>query len=110
MHVTMNYQNSHKGFALSVSHMLIACACSNGIVQLFTIENLKYAGSLLYSKAKKYCAENDFVCHTKDTEKDFQLFPILPDVIACQFMTSEKLGEFLRLQLFCFITLMYTSK
>ena len=110
MHVTMNYQPKNKGFVLFVSHMLIACACSNGIVRLFTIENLKYAGSLLYLKAKKYCAENAFVCHTKDTEKDFQLFPILLDAIACQFMTSEKLGEFLRLQLFCFITLMYTSK
>lgn len=71
-------------------------------MRLFTIENLKYAGSLLYSKAKKYCAENDIVCHTKDTEKDFQVFPILPDAIACQFMTSEKLGGFLRLEWSCF--------
>lgn len=86
----LNFQ-VNKGFALSISHKLIACACSNGIVRLFTIENLKYAGSLLYSKAKKL--ENEIVCHTRDTEEDFQIFPILPDAIACQFMMSEKLGE-----------------
>lgn len=69
---------------------------------LFTIESLKYAGSLLYSKSKQYCAESDIVSHAKDTEKDFQVLPILPDAIACQFMTSEKLGEYLILDLPCF--------
>ncbi|XP_060673982.1 uncharacterized protein LOC107430725 isoform X3 [Ziziphus jujuba] len=80
-----------KGFALSISNKLIACACSNGIVCLFNVETLKYAGSLLYSKSKQYCVESDIVSHAKDTEKDFEVLPVLPDAIACQFMMSEKL-------------------
>ncbi|PON63709.1 WD repeat containing protein [Trema orientale] len=80
-----------KGFAISVSDKLVACACSNGIVQLFTIDALKYAGSLLYSKDRKGCGENVIVCHAKDKENDFQLLPTLPDAVACQFSMSEKL-------------------
>lgn len=82
-----------KGFALSASNMLVACACSNGIVQLFASENLTYAGSVIYSKAKKSHGESDIVCNTKAAEKVDQVSPSLPDAIACQFSTSEKLGE-----------------
>ncbi|EXB89953.1 Mitogen-activated protein kinase-binding protein 1 [Morus notabilis] len=82
-----------KGFAVSVSDKLIACACSSGIVRLFTIETLKYAGSLSYSKDKKGggIGNNDIFCPNKDVETDFQLLPNLPDAVACQFMMSEKL-------------------
>ncbi|XP_030479012.1 uncharacterized protein LOC115696243 isoform X1 [Cannabis sativa] len=75
-----------KGFAISVSDKLVACACSNGIVQLFAIDTLKYVGSLLYSKDKKGCAEDDINSHAKEPEND-----ILPDAVACQFTMSEKL-------------------
>ncbi|KAM3689728.1 hypothetical protein ACB098_09G070500 [Castanea mollissima] len=80
-----------KGFALSASNMLVACACSNGIVQLFASDTLTYAGSVIYSKAKKGHGESDIVCNTKAAEKVDQVSPSLPDAIACQFSTSEKL-------------------
>ncbi|XP_037495031.1 mitogen-activated protein kinase-binding protein 1 [Jatropha curcas] len=78
-----------KGFALSASAKLVACACCNGIVQLFMSETLNYAGSLLYSRAK-ICREQAAIVYSSSTmEKDFQ--PGLPDAVACQFSTSEKL-------------------
>nr|POE90882.1 mitogen-activated protein kinase-binding protein 1 [Quercus suber] len=86
-----------KGFALSASNMLVACACSNGIVQLFASDTLTYAGSVIYSKAKKIHGESDIVCNTKAAEKVDQVSPSLPDAIACQFSTSEKLGEHLNI-------------
>ncbi|XP_010256673.1 PREDICTED: mitogen-activated protein kinase-binding protein 1 isoform X2 [Nelumbo nucifera] len=76
-----------KSFALSVSSELIACACSNGIVQLFTVGTLNYAGTLQYSEAKKHHETSKLGCGTKSSEKDSQL----PDAIACQFSTSRKL-------------------
>ncbi|KAK9291176.1 hypothetical protein L1049_009364 [Liquidambar formosana] len=80
-----------KGYALSASDKLIACACSNGIVQLFTVETLKYAGSLQYSEAKKCHEANDMVCQTKVSKQLLQLASTLPDATACQFSTSENL-------------------
>ena len=96
MHVTMNYQPKNKGFVLFVSHMLIACACSNGIVRLLAIETFKHTGTLLYTKDKTGCGKNDIVSHASDVENDFQLLTSLPDAVACQFMMSQKLGEYLR--------------
>ncbi|XVE76508.1 hypothetical protein DITRI_Ditri12bG0179300 [Diplodiscus trichospermus] len=78
-----------KGFALSASCKLIACACSNGLVQLFNIEDLRYAGSLEYSKAKTCYGEIDLFC-PEASEKNFQAAQTLPDAVACQFI-SEKL-------------------
>lgn len=89
----LNFQVA-KGFALSASDKLVACACSNGIVLLFTSETLNYVGSLLYSKAKSCQAGTD-VYHPSAPEKDFQLLPALPDAVACQFSTSENLGKYL---------------
>lgn len=80
-----------KGFALSASSKLIACACSNGLVQLFNIEDLRYVGSLLYSKAKTCYGVVDLFS-PKASEKNFQSVPTLPDAVACQFI-SEKLGK-----------------
>ncbi|XWS55561.1 hypothetical protein CRYUN_Cryun09bG0010700 [Craigia yunnanensis] len=78
-----------KGFALSASSKLIACSCSNGLVKLFNIEDLRYVGSLLYSKAKTCYGEIDLFC-PKASEKNFHSAPTLPDAVACQFI-SEKL-------------------
>ncbi|XVF08242.1 hypothetical protein REPUB_Repub06bG0209700 [Reevesia pubescens] len=78
-----------KGFALSASSKLIACACSNGQVQLFNVEDLGYVGSLLYSKAKTCLGEIDLFC-PKASESFFHSAPTLPDAVACQFI-SEKL-------------------
>ncbi|KAM7258973.1 hypothetical protein ACFE04_014714 [Oxalis oulophora] len=68
-----------RGFALSVSDKLIACACSNGVVELLTVETLEHAGRLLYSNVKN--------CNIDDTKRD----SALPDAIACQFSASKKL-------------------
>ncbi|KAB5552142.1 hypothetical protein DKX38_009453 [Salix brachista] len=80
-----------RGYALSASDKLIACACCNGIVKLFTSETLNHAGTLLYSNAKSFQGDTNFHFQTTEVEWDFQLGPALPDAIACQFSTSEKL-------------------
>lgn len=82
-----------KGFSVSASNKLVACACSDGIVQLLASETLKYEGNVIYSKSKKSLGEIDVVCCSKSTEKGFQIPPALPDAIACQFSTSDKLGK-----------------
>ena len=82
-----------QGYALSASDKLIACACCNGIVKLFTSETLSHAGTLLYSNAKSFQGDTNFHFQTTEVEKDSQLVPALPDAIACQFSTSEKLGK-----------------
>ncbi|KAL8254904.1 hypothetical protein R6Q59_033125 [Mikania micrantha] len=61
-----------KAYALSTSQEFIACACNNGMVKLYTVGSLEYAGGLHYSDEKD----------NKDT---------FPDAIACHFSTSEKL-------------------
>ncbi|KAI3988818.1 hypothetical protein MKX01_016389 [Papaver californicum] len=75
---------------MSISNKLIACACTNGVVKLFTIETIKYAGSLQYLKAKEHHESTD-TSETKPSEKAFHSDPALPDAIACQFSSSEKL-------------------
>ncbi|XP_045793438.1 WD repeat-containing protein 62 isoform X1 [Trifolium pratense] len=73
-----------KAFALSTSGKLIACACNNGTVLLYTPVSLEYVGSILYSKANT-------VYHARFPEQNFQQLPALPDAVACQFSTLEKL-------------------
>ncbi|KAI3786838.1 hypothetical protein L1987_40847 [Smallanthus sonchifolius] len=68
-----------KGYALSTSQEFIACACNHGIVKLYTVGSLEYAGDLSYSDDKE---NND------TTETQLATFP---DAIACHFSTSEKL-------------------
>ncbi|XP_043698057.1 mitogen-activated protein kinase-binding protein 1 isoform X2 [Telopea speciosissima] len=80
-----------KGFALTVSNKLIACACSNGVVQLLTVDTLKHAGSLQYADVKECREATDMGYHTKYSDKGFQHSSAFPDAIACQFSTSEKL-------------------
>ncbi|KAF8042353.1 hypothetical protein BT93_A0851 [Corymbia citriodora subsp. variegata] len=79
-----------KAFALSVSDGLIACGCSNGLVQLVSVETLEYAGTLSYSMSQKYQIEMENYC-TKPSQKDSKVAEALPDAVACQFSTSEKL-------------------
>lgn len=88
--LAMNCQ-VEKCFALSASSRLIACACSKGTVQLFTPETLDYAGTIQFSDAKSSNTEN----HSHSAElKNIESPPgIFPDAVACQFSTSEKLGE-----------------
>ncbi|TYJ96265.1 mitogen-activated protein kinase-binding protein 1 isoform X2 [Cucumis melo var. makuwa] len=80
-----------KSFAVSASSKLIACACSNGIVQLFDAENLQYGGSLVYSRSKQFDGASNIVYPMKDDGNVLQNLPALPDAIACYFSTSEKL-------------------
>ncbi|KAK4270452.1 hypothetical protein QN277_023488 [Acacia crassicarpa] len=80
-----------KAFALSLSRKLIACACNNGIVQFFSPGSLEYAGSILYSQAKRFHDEKDLVSRAGVPEKDLQQLPPLPDAVACQFSALEKL-------------------
>ncbi|KAK3226204.1 hypothetical protein Dsin_006066 [Dipteronia sinensis] len=79
------------GFALSASDKFIACACSIGAVKLFTLVTLKYVETLHYSKGTKFNRESDTICLTKATGSDFHVASTLPDAIACQFSTTEKL-------------------
>lgn len=74
--------------------MLVACACNNGLVKLFTIDSLKYAGSLQHTEAKTCNKANDIGCHEKVCENEFLPLPTQPDAVACQFSTPEKLGKF----------------
>ncbi|KAK2966136.1 hypothetical protein RJ640_018389, partial [Escallonia rubra] len=80
-----------KGFALSVSKKLVACACNNGVVKLFAKDSLRHAGSLHYSDASRCNNANDVECHAKAREDDSQSLPNHPDATACQFSTPEKL-------------------
>ncbi|KAM7531959.1 hypothetical protein LguiB_035369 [Lonicera macranthoides] len=80
-----------KGFAISASRTLVACACDNGLVKLFTIDSLKYAGSLQHTEAKTCNKANDIGCHEKVCENEFLPLPKQPDAVACQFSTPEKL-------------------
>ncbi|KAF7845400.1 mitogen-activated protein kinase-binding protein 1 isoform X1 [Senna tora] len=80
-----------KAFALSTSGKLVACACNNGIVQFFSPESLEYAGSILYSQAKKFHEDKSIVSYAEVPEQDFQPLVALPDAVACQFSALEKL-------------------
>ncbi|KAK7395150.1 hypothetical protein VNO78_15694 [Psophocarpus tetragonolobus] len=80
-----------KAFALSTSVKLIACACDNGTVQLFTPTSLEYLGSILYSKTKKFQEESNSFSHTVVPEQDFKQLLALPDAVACQFLALEKI-------------------
>lgn len=96
---TTNFQVD-KGFALSVSNKLVACACSSGIVQLFTVENIKYVGSLLYSETNDPNLTSVPSRHG-NSEKSAQGAAACPDAIACQFTTSKKLGKRLPFTMYC---------
>ncbi|CAN4106082.1 unnamed protein product [Withania somnifera] len=63
-----------KGFGLSVSRKLVACACNNGQVKLF----LCSTGSV-----------ED--CHVMIGENGYEQLQRLPNAIACQFSTLQKL-------------------
>ncbi|KAG5550428.1 hypothetical protein RHGRI_015400 [Rhododendron griersonianum] len=81
----------NKAFALTASNKLIACACNDGVVKLFTIEFLKYSGSLQYTEAKRRGTADNKECHEKTSKKELQSLSTLPHALACQFSTSEKL-------------------
>nr|XP_043622412.1 mitogen-activated protein kinase-binding protein 1 [Erigeron canadensis] len=68
-----------KAYALSASQEFISCACNNGIVKLYTVCSLEYAGELPYSEDK----QNNNTTNTQ--------LATFPDAIACHFSTSEKL-------------------
>ncbi|XP_010553083.1 PREDICTED: mitogen-activated protein kinase-binding protein 1 isoform X2 [Tarenaya hassleriana] len=78
-----------KGFALSASECLIACACTKGVVHLFTLESLDFAGTIRHSEAKTSDVEN----HTQLAKvKNTECQPACsPDAVACQFSSKEKL-------------------
>ncbi|KAK8466480.1 hypothetical protein PHAVU_008G107900 [Phaseolus vulgaris] len=80
-----------KAFALSTSAKLIACACNNGTVQLFTPISLEYVGSILYSKTKKLLKGSNLVSHTIVPEQASEQLLALPDAVACQFSALEKI-------------------
>lgn len=85
----------NKSFAISASSKLVACACSNGIVQLYDAESLQYGGSLVYSRSKQFDVANNIVYTMKDDGNALRNLPVLPDAVACYFSTSKKLGEHL---------------
>ncbi|XP_024965743.1 mitogen-activated protein kinase-binding protein 1 [Cynara cardunculus var. scolymus] len=80
-----------KGYALSASREFIACACNNGVVKLYTVGSLGYAGSLQYSEDKQSNKTSNTQCHSEVSQEGIQHPPTFPDAIACQFSNSEKL-------------------
>lgn len=98
-----------KGLALSVSCRLVACACNNGIVKLFTISSLQNAGTLHFTSAKRFNKANTVDCHEHLNQSKVQPMPPVPDAIACQFSTSEKLGKYLIISLKQFFFSMHTA-
>lgn len=82
-----------KCFAISTSKSLVACACNNGLVKLFGTSSLKYAGGLCYVETKRCRESNVIDCQADTGQVELQSWPKLPDAIACQFSTSEKLGK-----------------
>lgn len=94
------FSQVERGFAVSTSDKFIACACSNGTVKLFTLENLEYAETLHYSKATSFNGKSDASFTTKARGLDSHVASTLPDAIACQFSTLEKLGEYVVIEVF----------
>ncbi|XP_073043576.1 uncharacterized protein [Primulina eburnea] len=80
-----------KCFTLSTSYSFIACGCNNGVVKLFSNNPLKYAGSLCYTEARRCRGSNVADCKTDIEEVELQNQLKLPDAIACQFSTLDKL-------------------
>ncbi|KAH6802915.1 hypothetical protein C2S51_034361 [Perilla frutescens var. frutescens] len=80
-----------KCYAISASSKLVACACNNGVVKLFDSSSLEYAGGLCYVETKRCKESNSVDCQAKTDQVGLQSLPALPDAIACQFSTSEKL-------------------
>ncbi|KAJ0244277.1 Transducin/WD40 repeat-like superfamily protein [Hirschfeldia incana] len=78
-----------KCFALSASSRLIACACSEGAIQLFTPETLEYAATIHFSDARKSDTENH--SHSEELKNTESQPVIYPDAVACQFSTTDKL-------------------
>ncbi|XP_018439328.1 uncharacterized protein LOC108811742 [Raphanus sativus] len=78
-----------KCFALSASSRLIACACSEGAIQLFTPETLEYSATIHFSDARK--SDNENHSHSEEL-KNIESQPVIyPDAVACQFSTTDKL-------------------
>ncbi|KAK4730481.1 hypothetical protein R3W88_023469 [Solanum pinnatisectum] len=91
----MNIANSvelqvDKGFGLSVSRKLVACACNNGQVKLFSTNTLAYAGSLYYPETR-HSKESVADCHEMIGKNGHEQLQSLPNAIACQFSTLQKL-------------------
>lgn len=81
-----------KGFGLSVSRKLVACACNNGQVKLFSANSLSYAGSLCYPETR--CSKESVAdCHVITGKDGYEQLQSLPNAIACQFSTLQKLGK-----------------
>lgn len=78
-----------KGFALSASEELVACACNNGLVKLISAGELECAGVL--SMAEQYHFQED--SYVKSNERDLRSGAGLPDAVACQFLKLEKIGK-----------------
>ncbi|KAK4742582.1 hypothetical protein SAY87_000583 [Trapa incisa] len=81
-----------KGFALSSSEELVACACSNGLVKLIFVRELENAGVLSYWMAEQCHFDKDGCCVKKFNEKDSRSKAYPPDALACQFLKSEKIA------------------
>ncbi|KAM3325637.1 mitogen-activated protein kinase-binding protein 1 [Capsicum chacoense] len=79
-----------KGFGLSVSRKLVACACNNGQVKLFSSNSLSYSGSLYYPESR--CSKGSVAdLHVMIGKNGNEQLQSLPNAIACQFSTLQKL-------------------
>eukprot|EP01018_Ginkgo_biloba_P034368 Gb_06105 [translate_table: standard] len=81
-----------QGYGLAVSELHVACACSNGIVRLFMLDTLVYAGTLPKPAPHGYHGiKDEKVCSSFSVAHNAQNFNF-PDAIACSFSASQKLA------------------
>ncbi|MQM01511.1 hypothetical protein Taro_034271, partial [Colocasia esculenta] len=81
-----------KGFALSVSENLIACACNSGIVQLFSVPSLLHVGRLDYGGSNGQVDLTNMSSYAQPSESCAEHSDTIPDAIACQFLSPTKLA------------------
>ncbi|CAA7392022.1 unnamed protein product [Spirodela intermedia] len=81
-----------RGYSLSVSNDLIACACNSGTVQLFQVGSLLYVGNVKYGEPTAYFGLKNLIYQAQPSETLPEHDDAVPDAIACQFLSPTRLG------------------
>lgn len=82
-----------KGYSLSVSNDLIACACNSGTVQLFQVGSLLYVGNVKYGEPTAYFGLKNLINQAQPSKTFPEHDDAVPDAVACQFLSPTRLGE-----------------
>ncbi|XP_078447792.1 transducin/WD40 repeat-like superfamily protein isoform X2 [Wolffia australiana] len=81
-----------KAFSISLSEDLVACACSNGVVQLFQVRGLLYVGCVTYADPAVSFGHKNLPCKAESSEMLADHDIPKPDATACQFLSPSRLG------------------